>query len=108
MGSREIQNLVHVALDSSEPRVERMIAIRWLSEVGSEVALTTLLQLARLEDLDECLAFAAGEGIAEVLLNRGSVDQFDIHNLTGPAYLGYDDRIARHQYRRSRRPTDQR
>jgi hypothetical protein len=108
LSSQKVQKFVRVALDTSEPLVEWVIAARWPGEIGSDIALSTLLQLARLEGLDECLVFAAGEGIAEVLLGRGRVDQLDIHNLTGPACLGYDDRIARDQYRRSRRAVDER
>lgn len=60
MRSRDVQHLVRMALDSGEQLVERIIAARWLGEIGSDVALSTLLQLAQLQDLDECLAFAGG------------------------------------------------
>lgn len=91
-----LSHVLQTLLDRGATASTRVEAARLLAACNDAVVVDALLRVVAEEEASEALAQAAGEGLAEVLLRRGEVDRAPLWDFTGPAYVAFDDAVARH------------
>jgi hypothetical protein len=97
MASDHIAKAIQALHDRNSPTETRVLVAGELGADGSEAALNALLAVAEADNEDGPVANAAGAAIAEILLRRDRVYEAALAMFNGPAYLGFDEAVARHQ-----------
>jgi len=88
---------VNVLLDTSRPVHERLRAAESLGPVSNPTVTKVLLRLAASADSPVALQVAVGKAVARIFIATGRVTEAPLQDLTGPAYEGFDEEIARTQ-----------
>lgn len=95
MKNDEFRDLYQLLLDSETAPDERASAARRLSRWDTPIVLRELLRIAQEERVDDLLAYAVGESIADILVRQGRLSEALLENFVGPAYLGFDASATR-------------
>jgi hypothetical protein len=83
-----------VLLDSTTSERERVAAARRLEEEGSDQGMEALVTVACDPSVGRSLAWAAGEGVARILLRRDKVEDAPLADFSGGAYEAFDQVIG--------------
>lgn len=98
MGDFEAEDLARELLGSRCDDGRRFEVIRRLAEDDAPQATAVLIRLAQAENLDSVVSTAAGRALAQICFRRGQdLDDLVLAEMTGDAYLAYDEEIARLQ-----------
>jgi hypothetical protein len=97
MDTAQVTKLIRVLFDGSGLPDERVAAAEQLGSEDEQTAMDAVLQVATADGEDETVATAAGVALAEILLRRNQIYDAPLAMFSGPAYLGFDETVARYQ-----------
>jgi hypothetical protein len=74
---------------------QRIELVQRLGEKDNDATMRALIRLAQQQDLPEALATSIGTSLGRLCFRRQQdVDDLEMADFSGPAYIGYDTEIA--------------
>lgn len=89
--------LVAVVQDRGKPAGERAAAAARLAATNSEDVIPALVEAAGDESDAQEVLQALGEALAHLFVNLDRLAAAPLHDFAGPAYLAFDEAVARRQ-----------
>jgi|GEM_PF-4288384 len=92
-----LERLLEVAGNTSIDQAQRIEAIRKLEVFDDDRAIKLVGQIASDPNESVVISAAAGSALAAIHIFKGSLSQASLGDLTGPAYIAFDETVSKGQ-----------